>query len=173
MNETKLKDDVNYIAKKSVELFEKNAFLPVVIICYKKDLDKKKTLSIIPMTKNMMEKRQETMYTIGKFAFDKFRKDGRIESVITTSEAWMSVINTKKESDKNKKLLSGEMKPSEDPKKIEIVMISGMNEYGEIEALIYKITKDRKLEEIKSIKTGFESALLSRFWDGFQEKLKL
>ena len=163
MTKEQLKKLLESTADMTEKLFKKDGSVSPVLFIYhtveNKDGGEAESCAIVPITS--MDRREAILFAMGR-AFLKNASFKRVDAIALVSEAWMSVQDSKSEQAKH-------ILPSQDPKRKEIINITGMTDSRESAMLIFDIDKKaRKMEknEKASNMSRIENRLLDRFWQG-------
>lgn len=163
MNKNQLQEILESVATKTEELFKKDGVITPVLFVYHILEDKNgkecESCAIVPIIS--MDHREAILFAMGK-AFLKNTRFKRVQAIALVSEAWMSVQDLKSEQ-------TNHIFPSQDPKRKEIINITGMTDSRESAMLIFDInrkTREMTKNEKASNMSKIENRLLDRFWQG-------
>ena len=145
--------------------FKKSGSIFPFFFAYTKNKSGEKTMFTCPVIN--MEMRRETAFIFGKQLL-KQETVSHVDAIAMVSEAWASVVNKGDPRYDNPML----MKPSEDPKRIEIAQVSAMTDSGEsvFKAFEMKDKDDknkRLLVPFHEKDLQVETYLLKEFWKGY------
>ena len=165
MTKAELKQTLQKVAETTERLFkEEGSINPVLFVYYtfEKEGRETDTCAIFPILD--IQHREAILFMIGK-TFLKSNKFKRVNAIVFASEGWMSVQDAKTP--------VGNILPSQDPNRIEILNITGMTETRDAVMLVFEIKnkddlKNRKLKknEKASNMSKIENRLLDKFWLG-------
>lgn len=168
-----LKKEVAHIAEIGLKVFEKDKQLAPVLFVIHTLTNGEESVAMCPILNP--DKRFETLYAAGKI-FKEKKDVERVNAVIMGSEAWMSVADKSKGKEEHEKIMKGKpvLRPSQDPNRIDTIVISGMSDKYESVTKIYEI-KNRGTasqqckeyaEETEDESMQYNNYLLNQFWKG-------
>ena len=145
--------------------FEKSGNIHPFFFAYTKDKNGKRTMFTCPVIN--MEMRKETAFIFGKELL-KMELVSHVDAIAMVSEAWASVIEKGDPRYDNPMFV----KPSEDPKRVEIAQVSVMTDSGESVFKAFEM-KDKENKKKRSLvpfhekDLQVETYLLKEFWKGY------
>ena len=120
---------------------------------------------IMPIMDTMVKNRFELAKILGK-GMKKFIKEGKtVEAVFMVAKAWYTSV-------KNREEVKKTLPPSLNINRKEALIISGMNEAGEVEMNFFQIIRKKGVDPELKKEEGFkkiESNILQAFWEGVEE----
>lgn len=145
--------------------FKQNGNIFPFFFAYTKDKKGEKTMFTCSVIQ--MERRREIAFLFGKQLL-KQETVSHVDAIAMVSEAWASVVGKGDPRYDNPML----MKPSEDPKRVEIAQVSAMNDNGEsiFRAFEMKDKEDKNkrfLVPFHEKDLQVETYLLKEFWKGY------
>jgi len=163
MTKEQLKKLLESTADTTEKLFKKDGSVSPVLFIYhaleNKEGKEAESCAVVSITS--MEHREAILFAMGR-AFLKNASFKRVEAIALVSEAWMSVQDSKLGPAKH-------LLPSQDPKRKEIINITGMTDTRESAMLIFDINKKTRemiKNESASNMSRIENRLLDKFWQG-------
>jgi len=169
MDKKELEEIVKHAESAALQNFEKDKEVAPILIIYCETKEGERVQALMPMSEEMLSHRRDVFFILGK-EFLKNDQFSHVDALIFVSEAWMSKIDKKKnpekfERTKDKKFNKEDM-PSNDPDKMDVIMITGMSDLREISASAYKVENRDKVTKIKQNWSTMDAELLNEFWRG-------